>query len=82
LDEGTAEQLGRDDRQVGKANNPFANPALRAEYTAIAVGTKTHLLHAYNRGWHEESQRIAEQRLIEQGFSPRASNDASAKHIR
>lgn len=68
LDEASAEQHGRDDRNAGRPGFPFANEAIRAECEGAAVGTKTHLLQAYSRGWHQENSRIAEQELIDQGF--------------
>lgn len=63
LDEASAEQHGRDDRNAGRPGFPFANAAIRAECEGAAVGTKTHLLQAYSRGWHQENSRIAEQEL-------------------
>ena len=75
MDEVTAEQLGRDDRKDDKPNSPFANPALSAACYHAPVGTKTQLLRAYNRGWHEQNNRIAEQELIDQGFYEAANNE-------
>jgi hypothetical protein len=68
MDELTAEQLGQDDRKAEKFHGPFANRAIYAECDGAAVGTKTHLLRAYDRGWQQENDRIVEQELIDQGF--------------
>lgn len=68
VDEVVAEQLGCDDRRAGRPALPFANEAIVAECEGAAVGTKTHLLRAYSKGWHDENYRIAEQTLADQGF--------------
>lgn len=76
VDEVVAEQLGCDDRRAGRPALPFANEAIVAECEGAAVGTKTHLLHAYSRGWHNENHRIAEQALIDQGFYDAVEGDS------
>jgi hypothetical protein len=78
MDELTAEQLGRDDRKADKINIPFANPAICAKCHGAAVGTKTHLLRAYNRGRQQENNRIVEHELVDQGFYD-VAND---RHVR
>lgn len=53
LEAPAARQIGRDDAQAGKPNSPLANETLYAACLDAPVGTKTHLLRAYNHGWHE-----------------------------
>lgn len=55
LDVSAARQAGRDDAKAGKPNSPFANETLLAACVDAPVGSKTHLLRAYNQGWHEEN---------------------------
>ena len=47
-----AEALGRQAVAQGKPNLPFTIPALAAEMEGAQPGEKTHLLRAFNRGWH------------------------------
>lgn len=55
LDASAARQAGRDDAKAGKPNSPFANETLYAACVDAPVGSKTHLLRAYNQGWHEQN---------------------------
>lgn len=55
LDVSAARQIGRDDAKVGKPNTPLSNDTLHAECVDAPVGNKTHLLRAYNQGWHEQN---------------------------
>lgn len=55
LDASVARQIGRDDAKAGKPNNPFASDLIHAACVDAPVGSKTQLLRAYNRGWHEQN---------------------------
>lgn len=55
LDASAARQAGRDDAKAGKPNSPFTNETLLAACVDAPVGSKTHLLRAYNHGWHEQN---------------------------
>lgn len=72
LTEAQAEDLGREDRLAGKPNAPFANPVIESECSGAKVGTKTHLLRAYNHGWHSAHAQITDAELRDEGiFDPR-----------
>jgi len=46
-----AQQLGREAFEAGQINSPFASAAMMAELEGAAVGSKTHLMKAFNQGW-------------------------------
>lgn len=47
----TAEQIGREAFEAGKGNFPFADLRIAAEMKNAAVGSKTSILKAFNKGW-------------------------------
>lgn len=63
LDVSVARQIGRDDAKAGKPNCPLANDMLHAECVDAPVGTKTHLMRAYNQGWHEQNAAAADEMI-------------------
>lgn len=52
MTEAQAEARGRLAVSQGRGNFPLADEALAAELADAQVGEKTHLMAAFNRGWH------------------------------
>ncbi len=61
MTEDEAEELGRQARRDERGNVPLAEPLIYSEVENSQVGEKTHLMHAFNRGWHAENAAAADE---------------------
>ncbi|ORW08066.1 MULTISPECIES: hypothetical protein [Mycolicibacter] len=75
MTEAEAEELGRQARRDERGNVPVADPLIYAEVENSQVGEKTHLMHAFNRGWHAENAAAADEPVRRVDVHPGSTED-------